>query len=76
LHAGADQCLTFEDGPSVDTVLQRATYHDAADMAGQSRLWGGIRVPADDVNGRVSGSRAGNGAFELAQRYFAGTIGP
>jgi ASPIC and UnbV/Domain of unknown function (DUF6851)/FG-GAP-like repeat len=75
-RAAAHQYLTFEDGPSVDTVLQWATYYDAADMAGQSRLWGGIHVPADDVNGRMSGSQAGNGAFDLAQRYFEGTIGP
>jgi hypothetical protein len=75
-HAGAHQYLTFEDGPSVDTVLQWATYYDAADLAGQSRLWGGIHISADDFNGRITGSQVGIGAFELAERYFAGTVGP
>jgi hypothetical protein len=74
-HARAHEYLTFEDGPSVDTTLQWATFYDAADLAGQSRLWGGIHISQDDFNGRITGSQVGIGAFTLAERYFAGTIG-
>ena len=42
-------------------TLQWATYYDAADMAGQSRLYGGIHIPADDFNGRQTGSACGDG---------------
>ena len=70
------QYLTFEDGPSVDVHVQWATYYDAADMAGQSRLWGGIHVQADDFMGRMTGSQVGIGAFDRAAQYFAGTVGP
>jgi uncharacterized protein DUF6851 len=62
----------IEIGPSADTVLQWATYYDAADQAGQSRLYGGIHVRADDVTGRVVGSTCGKDAWLLAQRYYAG----
>ena len=59
-------------GPSADVVLQWATYYDAADQAGQSRLFGGIHVQADDFTGRVIGSTCGKDAWALAQRYYAG----
>ena len=59
-------------GPSADVVLQWATYYDAADQAGQSRLFGGIHVEADDFTGRVIGSMCGKDAWLLAQRYYAG----
>lgn len=75
-HAAAHQYLTFEDGPSVDVTLQWATYYDAADLAGQSRIWGGIHVTADDFNGRITGSQVGIAAFDRATNYFAGTVGP
>ena len=61
-----------EAGPSGDVVLQWATYYDAADQAGQSRLFGGIHVQADDFTGRVVGSTCGKDAWALAQRYYAG----
>jgi hypothetical protein len=61
-----------EAGPSADIVLQWATYYDAADQAGQSRLYGGIHVQADDFAGRIVGSTCGKDAWNLAQRYFAG----
>ena len=59
-------------GPSADVLLQWATYYDAADQAGQSRLFGGIHVQADDFTGRVVGSMCGKHAWLLAQRYYAG----
>jgi len=67
--------LKFEMGPSEDVRLEWATYYDAADQAGQSRLWGGIHIAADDFNGRRVGSQVGLAAWDLAQRYYAGTVG-
>ncbi|MFN8619163.1 MAG: vanadium-dependent haloperoxidase [Chloroflexota bacterium] len=65
--------LTFEQGPSVDVPLQWATYYDAADQAGRSRIYGGIHIPIDDFAGRVIGSQCGTIAWSLAQTYFDGT---
>jgi hypothetical protein len=67
--------LIVEEGPSADVRLQAATYYDAADQAGVSRLYGGIHIPADDFNGRMIGSECGKDAWALAQQYFAGTAG-
>ena len=66
--------LEFEQGPSVDVILQWATYYDAADEAGISRLYGGIHVPVDDGPGRIIGSQCGRKAWELAEKYFNGSI--
>jgi len=66
--------LEFEYGPSADLTLQWATYYDAADQAGISRLYGGIHVPADDGPGRRIGAACGIDAWELAIRYFDGSI--
>jgi membrane-associated phospholipid phosphatase len=68
--------LKFEHGPSVPLTLQWATYYDASDQAGISRLYGGIHISADDLEGRRIGSQVGKGAWALAQRYFAGTARP
>ena len=62
--------LEFEAGPAKDVTLQWATYYDAADQAGLSRLYGGIHVRADDFAGRVMGSTCGMEAWALAQSYF------
>ena len=62
----------FEAGPSADVVLRWATYYDAADQAGQSRLYGGIHVEADDFTGRIIGSTCGKDAWAQAQRYYLG----
>jgi hypothetical protein len=67
--------LKFEKGPTMDIHLEWATYYDAADQAGQSRLYGGIHVQADDFTGRRIGSQCGKEAWALAQRYYAGTAG-
>lgn len=64
-----------EAGPSADIVLRWATYYDAADQAGQSRLYGGIHVQADDFTGRILGSTCGIDALALARRYYAGLVG-
>ena len=62
--AKASEYLVFEDGPSVEVNLQWATYADAADQAGQSRLWGGIHVWPDDQVGRINGAAIGQGAAD------------
>jgi hypothetical protein len=69
-----DEFLVFEKGPSVDIRLQWATYKDAADQSGLSRIWGGIHPPIDDAPGRVIGIEVGQNAFSLAQEHFNGAI--
>jgi hypothetical protein len=70
----ANTGLSFEMGPSQTVQLQWATYYDAADQAGQSRIWGGIHPPVDDFAGRHAGSAAGQGVWSLATRYWDGSI--
>ncbi len=65
--------LIHEAGPTDDVELQWATYYDAADQAGISRLHGGIHIAPDDFEGRVIGSQVGHEAWALAQTYFDGT---
>ncbi len=59
-------------GRRTDIRLEWATYYDAADQAGQSRLYGGIHVQADDFTGRQMGAECGKDAWARAQRYYAG----
>jgi uncharacterized protein DUF6851/vanadium-dependent haloperoxidase-like protein len=66
--------LRVEEGPSEDLALQWATYFDAADAAGISRLYMGIHVSPDDFGGRKIGSQCGRAAWSLAQRYFDGKL--
>ena len=65
--------LEFEAGPDTDVTLQWATFADAADEAGRSRLYGGIHVRADDLAGRQMGQTVGQDAWNLARQYFEGT---
>ena len=62
--------LEFEAGTDNGVTLQWATYRDAADQAGISRLYGGIHVPADDFQGRIMGAEIGVAAWEKALGYF------
>ncbi len=64
--------LEFEAGPTEPVTLQWATYADAADEAGVSRLYGGIHVRADDLEGRVLGARVGADAWAHARQFYAG----
>ena len=73
VEAPAGAYLVFEDGPSVDVHLQWATYFDAADQAGQSRIYGGIHLQPDDLAGRLTGSAVGLDAVARARAYFDGT---
>lgn len=72
--APAKTTLTFELGPTEDVHLQWATFYDAADQAGLSRLWGGIHVSTDDLTGRRTGAQCGKAAWALAGKYFDGSI--
>jgi hypothetical protein len=65
--------LEFEAGTIDELRLQWATYRDAADQAGISRLYGGIHVPADDFKGRIMGADIGIAAWEKALGYFGAT---
>jgi hypothetical protein len=68
--------LIHEEGPTQDITIPWATYYDAADQAGISRLWMGIHVPSDDVEGRRIGATCGIEAMAKALRYFDGTAIP
>jgi hypothetical protein len=64
--------LKVEVGPTKAVTLEWATYFDAADQAGLSRLYGGIHISADDLTGRRIGSACGKAAWAQALRYYAG----
>jgi hypothetical protein len=68
--------LLHEEGPTADVTTQWATYFDAADQAGISRLYMGIHISQDDVEGRIIGAEVGAGAWTLAQQYFDGSALP
>jgi membrane-associated phospholipid phosphatase len=63
--------LRVEKGPSVDVILQWATYRDASDQTSLSRIWGGIHPPFDDIPGRLIGAKVGVAAFHKAMEYIA-----
>ena len=64
--------LKFEDGPTVDVVLNWVKFGDLADQAGESRIWGGIHPPIDDIGGRMSGYHVGLRAAQRAKALFKG----
>lgn len=68
--------LLHEEGPTQDVTIQWATYYDAADLAGISRLYMGIHILSDDIEGRKIGSICGRDAIALALRYFDGSARP
>ncbi|WP_111682988.1 FG-GAP-like repeat-containing protein [Winogradskyella tangerina] len=72
--AKANEFLVFEEGPSVDVVLQWATYRDASDQTSLSRIWGGIHPPADDIPGRFIGQVVADDVFNFAVPYFNGSL--
>lgn len=59
-----------EEGPSETFELQWATYFDASDEAGRSRIWGGIHIEADDREGRELGSEVGRAAVVRAMEIY------
>lgn len=68
--------LDFEYGPTTEIRLQWASYYDAADEAGVSRIWGGIHPPVDDLPARVMGAQIGINAFNQAMQCFNGVACP
>jgi hypothetical protein len=64
------QFLVFEDGPSQTFDFQWATYYDAADNSGQSRIYGGIHPDFDDFPGRVLGAQVAEKAEARALALF------
>jgi len=74
LGSYTNSSLSFERGPTQPVQLQWATYFDASDQAGLSRLWGGIHVSADDLAGRRVGAWCGQAAWNLARQYFDGAV--
>lgn len=69
-EVNANDFLVFEQGPSVNMTLQWATYQDASDQSGLSRIWGGIHPPADDLTGRIIGAKIAIDSFELVETFF------
>ena len=72
-EAKANEFLVFETGPTETVTLQWATYYDASDEAGISRLYGGIHPRMDDLPGRRIGSLIGRDAFARALTWFDGS---
>jgi Domain of unknown function (DUF6851) len=66
--------LSFEKGPSAPLTLQWASYYDAADEAGISRIWGGIHPPVDNIAGRRVGAQVGKDVWNLVRRYWDGSV--
>ena len=66
--------LVFEDGPSQTLPFQWATYFDAADQSGLSRLYGGIHPSFDDFPGRIVGDAIGLRSLARAPQYWNGTL--
>jgi len=58
--------------PSSDVTLSWATFSDAADEAGQSRIYGGIHFDNANVAGKELGRKVGALVFDKAQRYWTG----
>jgi hypothetical protein len=58
--------------PPVPTTISYATFSDAADDAGLSRLYGGIHFPDDNTTAQNVGVLIGLQAWAKAQMYFLG----
>lgn len=64
----------FELGvPELETVLDWATFTDAANEAGLSRLYGGIHFSDGNLNGLALGRDVGAHAYLLSQAFIDGT---
>lgn len=62
----------FESSPSTTITLTWATFSDAADEAGISRLYGGIHFVEGDRDSRALGRLIGAQAFATAQEFWTG----
>jgi len=59
--------------PAVPTTLSFATFSDAANQAGLSRLYGGIHFSDDNTSGQAIGLLIAQQAWARAQMLFNGT---
>ena len=59
--------------PPVPTTFSYATFSDAAEEAGLSRLYGGIHFPDDNTTAQAVGLLIGLQVWATAQTYFNGT---
>ncbi|MBE9052560.1 phosphatase PAP2 family protein [Nostocales cyanobacterium LEGE 11386] len=66
----------FETTPATDITLNWATFTDAADEAGISRLYGGIHFRDGDINGRILGRQVATKAWSQAQSFISPTQVP
>jgi hypothetical protein len=76
------QCATFPPGwskvepgfaPAREVVLCWETFTQAAEEAGQSRLYGGIHFRQGNEEGLMLGRKVGEQVWEKAQEYFGDT---
>ena len=58
--------------PLVPTLIKFATFDEAANQAGMSRLYAGIHFSDDNTLGQTLGQLVGKAAFDKAQAYFSG----
>jgi membrane-associated phospholipid phosphatase len=58
--------------PAVPTTISFATFSEAAQQAGLSRLYGGIHFFDDNEIGQMLGALIGQQAYDRAQMYFNG----
>lgn len=62
--------LHFEFSEEQPFEFHWATYFDAADVSGLSRIYGGIHATYDDLPARKLGSKVGQEAVKTADRFF------
>jgi len=62
--------------PDVEKWVSFATFSEAAQQAGLSRLYGGIHFSDDNTIGQTIGALIGQQAWDKAQTYFNGTAAP
>ena len=62
--------LHFEFDNSEGFDFHWATYFDASDVSGISRIYGGIHASYDDLPAREIGSKVGQKALEKAREFF------
>lgn len=66
--------LLFDEGPSEAFKLRWATYRDAANESGLSRIWGGIHPPMDDLRGRLLGAQVAESSIIRGEELFSAVI--
>jgi hypothetical protein len=67
--------MAVEPGlPAADLTLSWATFTEAVDQAGQSRIYGGIHFDNANVAGKQLGDKVGVQALAKARAYWEGTV--